>query len=187
MLGITGEEVLNILWNSDPRIALGGGGPGARPANETGISITAYMMTQDDVKIVADRLYEVLSAKRPAWKPEILKPPAGDLTGRWDVHIEFTAGNSDHVLFVTQHGNELVGTHQGDFVARDFSGVISADDVRIASSVGEVHGAALSYRFTGKLNGDTMSGALDMGEYLGASWTAKRHTFNQTHASGGAV
>jgi L-seryl-tRNA(Ser) seleniumtransferase len=63
-------------------------------------------------------------------------------------------------------------THQGDFVARDFSGTISADDVRVSSSVGEVHGAALSHRFTGKLDGDRMSGALDMGEYMGAKWTA---------------
>lgn len=142
------------------------------------------MMTQEDVKIVAYKLYEVLSAKRPEWKPEIPKPPAGDLTGRWDLHIQFAAGSSDHVLFVEQQGNQLVGTHQGDFVARDFSGTISADDVRIASSVGEVHGAALSYRFTGKLNGDTMFGTLDMGEYLGANWTAKRHVFNQKQAGG---
>ena len=67
-----------------------------------------------------------------------------------------------------------MGTHQGDFVARDFSGTISADDVRIASSVGEVHGAALSHRFTGKLDGDKMAGALDMGEYMGGKWTATR-------------
>jgi L-seryl-tRNA(Ser) seleniumtransferase len=76
---------------------------------------------------------------------------------------------------VKQQGNQLVGTHQGDFTPRDFTGTISADDVHILSSVGEVHGAALSYRFTGKLNGDSISGTLDMGEYLSAKWTAKRH------------
>jgi L-seryl-tRNA(Ser) seleniumtransferase len=62
-------------------------------------------------------------------------------------------------------------------VARDFTGTISGNDVLISSSVGEVHGAALSYRFAGKLEGDRMSGALDMGEYLGAKWTATRHVF----------
>jgi hypothetical protein len=35
----------------------------------------------------------------------------------------------------------------------------------------------MSYRFEGKLDGDTMSGALDLGEYLGARWKAKRHVF----------
>ena len=95
------------------------------------------------------------------------------------MHIEFAAGSSDHAFHVKQQGNQLVGTHQGDFVARDFSGSISGSDVRIASNIGEVHGAALSYPFTGKLEGDKMSGALDMGEYLGAKWTATRHAFGR--------
>jgi L-seryl-tRNA(Ser) seleniumtransferase len=177
-LGITGEQVTDILWTTQPRIALAGGGRGGRTSpNQTGISITAYMMTPDDVPVVGNRIFEVLSARRPQWNPEAPKTPAGDLTGRWDVRIQFAAGSSEHSLFLKQDGNKLAGTHQGDFVARDFSGSISADDVRISSSVGEVHGAALSYRFTGKLNGDSMSGDLDMGEYLKATWTAKRHIF----------
>jgi L-seryl-tRNA(Ser) seleniumtransferase len=183
-LGITGEEVSNILWTTEPRVALGGGGGGGggrggRASNQTGISITAYMMMPDDVKIVADRVHEILAAKRPDWKPETLKTGAADLTGRWDVKIEFAAGSSEHAFHVRQQGNQLMGTHQGDFVARDFNGSISGNDVRISSSVGEVHGAALSYRFTGKIEGDKMSGALEMGEYLGAKWTASRHSFGR--------
>lgn len=185
-LGITGEEVTNILWTSEPRVALGGGGSGGggrggrgAATSQTGISITAYMMMPEDVKVVADRVHQILSAKRPAWKPEAPKTPAGDITGRWDVQIQFAAGTSEHALYVKQQGNQLVGTHQGDFTARDFNGSISGDDVRIASNIGEVHGAALTYRFTGKLSGETMSGALDMGEYLGAKWTAKRHPFGR--------
>jgi L-seryl-tRNA(Ser) seleniumtransferase len=184
-LGITGEELSNILWTTEPRVALGGGGGGGggrggrAASSQTGISITAYMMMPEDVKIVADRLHEILSAKRPTWNPETTKTPSADLTGRWDVHIEFAAGSSDHVLHVKQQANQLVGTHQGDFVARDFNGSISGNDVRIASNIGEVHGAALSYTFTGKLEGDKMSGALNMGEYLGAKWTATRHAFGR--------
>jgi L-seryl-tRNA(Ser) seleniumtransferase len=185
-LGITGEEVSNILWTTEPRIALGGGGGGGGgrggrdgASNQTGISITAYMMMPEDVKVVADRIHQVLSARRPAWKPEKLETAAADLTGRWNVEIQFAAGKSQHTLHVKQQGNQLVGTHQGDFVARDFTGTISGEDVRISSSIGEVHGAALSYRFTGKLQGDKMSGALDMGEYLGAKWTAERHSFGR--------
>jgi L-seryl-tRNA(Ser) seleniumtransferase len=179
-LGITGEDVSNILWSTEPRIALnagGGGGGGARrgASNQTGVSITAYMMQPDDVTIVADRIHEILSSKRPDWKPETAKAPAADLSGRWDVRIQFAAGMADHTFHVKQQGNELVGTHQGDFVARDFAGTISGSEVRLSSSIGEVHGAALSYRFTGTLEGDKISGALDMGEYLNAKWSATRH------------
>jgi L-seryl-tRNA(Ser) seleniumtransferase len=179
-LGITGEQVSDILWTTEPRIALSAGGGGRRGAsNQTGISITAYMMQPDDVKIVADRIHEILSAKRPDWKPETPKTPAADLSGRWDVRIQFAGGSADHTFHVKQQGNQLVGTHQGDFVARDFTGTISGSAVRISSSIGEVHGAALSYRFTGTLEGDRMAGALDMGEYLSAKWTATRHSFGR--------
>jgi D-glucosaminate-6-phosphate ammonia-lyase len=190
-LGITGEEVSDILWTTEPRIALGGGGGGGGgrdgrgASNQTGISITAYMMAPNEVKVVADRVYEILSAKRPAWKPEEPKTSAIDLSGAWDVRITFAAGSGNHTFHVRQQGNQLVGTHQGDFVARDFSGTISGDEVRISSNVGEVHGAALSYRFTGKINGDSMSGALNMGEYLNAMWTAKRHSFGRGRGDAG--
>lgn len=183
-LGITGEEVANILWSTEPRIALGGSaGAGSRSGPEatrqTGISITAYMMQPDDVKVVAERIFEILSAKRPPWRPEIPKTPASDITGRWDMQIQFAAGSSEHSFFVKQEGNQIVGTHQGDFTSRDFTGTISGDAVHLVSSVGEVHGAALSYRFTGKLSADSMSGTLEMGEYLSAQWTAKRHAFGR--------
>jgi L-seryl-tRNA(Ser) seleniumtransferase len=181
-LGITGEEVSNTLFTTEPRIALnggGGGGRGARANNETGISITAYMMSPGEDKIVGDRIYQILSAARPASKAEPPKAPAGDLTGRWDVRIEFAAGGSDHTLHVRQQGTQLEGTHQGDFLARDLSGIISGDDVRISSNIGEVHGAALSYRFSGKLAGDKLSGSLNMGEYLSAKWSATRHAFSR--------
>src|SRR5262249_17284433 len=66
-LGISGEEVSNILYTTEPRIALGGGGGGGggrggRAGNDTGISITAYMMAPGEDKIVGDRIHQILSA-----------------------------------------------------------------------------------------------------------------------------
>ena len=183
-MNITGEEVSRILDTTEPRIALGGGGGGrgGRGDDRTSISITAYMMMPGEDEIVGRRVSEILSAQRPPRKIEPPKTPAGDLTGRWDVKIEYAAGSAAHVFHVKQQGNQLMGTHQGDFVSRDFSGSISGNDVRISSNVGEEHGAALSFRFTGTLNADAMSGDLDMGEYLGAKWSAKRHTFGRGEA-----
>ena len=166
-LGITGDELAHALFTTEPRIALG--------SNDNGVSITAYMMSPGEDKIVADRISRILATPRPA-KPQH-SSPAADLTGRWDVKIEFAAGSTAHTLYIKQQGNRLVGTHQGDFVARDFSGTISGNEVRIASSVGEIHGAALSYHFAGKLDGGKISGTLDMGEYLGAKWIATPHSF----------
>jgi L-seryl-tRNA(Ser) seleniumtransferase len=179
-IGITGAEVSDTLYNTEPRIALNAGGRRVQSAasTETGISITAYMMSPGDEKVVADRLFAVLSKSYPPKGPAQLKPPASDLTGQWNVHIDYVSGSTDHMLYLKQQNNELVGSHQGDFVARDAFGLIDGDSVKIFSSVTESqHGDALSYGFTGTVSGDEMSGTLDLGEYRKARWSAKRHQY----------
>jgi hypothetical protein len=180
-LGITGAEVSDILYNTEPRIALNaGGGRRAKSSasTQTGVSITAYVMSPGDEKVVADKLYAVLSQPHPPKPPEQPKPPASDLTGKWNVHIDFVSGSAEHTLYLQQRNNEIVGSHQGDFVTRDAFGTIDGDSVKIFSSVTESqHGDALSYGFTGTVNGDEMSGALDLGEYRKAKWTARRHQY----------
>ena len=73
-----------------------------------------------------------------------------------------------------QDGNKVEGAHQGNFLTRDISGTIAGDAVALSSSVTERHGDSLNYRFTGAISGETMSGALNLGEYLTATWTARR-------------
>ena len=46
--------------------------------------------------------------------------------------------------------------------------------MRIRSAYGEQHGDSVNMTFSGKIAGGEMSGNLDMGEYLGATWTAAR-------------
>lgn len=182
-LGITGEEVSETLYTTEPRIALGGGGYRRRAGteNQTSISITAYMMQPGDEKVVADRIHAVLaSAPRTAKVKPARKAPAADLSGRWDVHIEYAAGSSEHMLYLKQDGDRIQGTHQGDYVARDLAGSIDGETVELRSSLPEtVHGDALSFRFKGDLNGEILSGDLDMGEYLTARWSATRHKFGR--------
>jgi L-seryl-tRNA(Ser) seleniumtransferase len=88
--------------------------------------------------------------------------------------MKFAAATATHTLHLSQKANDLSGFHQGEFMTREITGTIDGDSVRIRSAFGEQHGDAINYTFTGKLAGNEMSGALDMGEYLGASWTATR-------------
>ena len=96
------------------------------------------------------------------------------MSGRWDVDIRYAAGTATHMLHLQQDGNRLDGIHRGDFLTRDISGTISGDRVTLASIVTERHGDALTYRFTGTVNGSSISGSLDLGEYLAATWTARK-------------
>jgi L-seryl-tRNA(Ser) seleniumtransferase len=185
-LGLTGAEASDLLDKGDPRIALGGGGGGGGRGDgppmpgDAGISITSAMMAPGDEKLVAARIVEILSAKRTLTPPEPEVPPSANLSGRWQVDIRYAAGASTHTLHLRQNGNRLEGTHQGDFLARDIAGTISGERVALASSITERQGDSINYRFTGTVSGETMSGSLSLGEYLDATWTARRPANTRT-------
>jgi L-seryl-tRNA(Ser) seleniumtransferase len=177
-LGISGSAVAKHLFDTDPRIVTPGGRD-TRNGTETGISIMPYMMSPGDEKIIADRLHATLS-KPP--RVEETKPPvspSADLTGQWDVRIEYAAGSSIHTLHLRQQGNRIDGRHQGDFVSRDLTGTIDGNAVRISSAYTERNGDSLMFTFSGDVAGDQISGTLDMGEYLTAKWTAKKHDYRR--------
>jgi uncharacterized pyridoxal phosphate-dependent enzyme len=174
-LGITGADVVRILDTTEPRILLGGGGAQAQGSGgDTGLSISSGMMSPGDEKIVAERVYQVLSARHTLKPVEPPKPPAGDVSGSWTVDIQFTASKTAHTLNLVQRGNRLEGTHQGDFIARQLVGTIDGSTVTFDTSPAEFHGDNLEFSFSGTLTGDAMAGSIDMGEYLGATWTARR-------------
>jgi uncharacterized pyridoxal phosphate-dependent enzyme len=174
-LGISGEAVARLLFEGDPRITLDAA-RGAGQAAQTGVSVTPYMMAPGDERIVADRLVAVLSKPPAQTEPATPAAPAADLTGQWNVRIQYAAATSTHTLHLTQKGNDLGGFHQGEFTTREIAGTIDGDNVRIRSAYGEQHGDSVNLTFSGKVAGDQMSGPLDMGEYLGATWTATRRT-----------
>jgi seryl-tRNA(Sec) selenium transferase len=171
-LGTTGEAVAKLLFESEPRISVFPARGAAAGGSETGLTIGPYMMAPGDEKVVAERLFAVLS-KPPLVEEKKAAPPATDLSGTWDVRIEYAAGVSTHRFDLRQRGADLDGTHQGDFVSRDLRGTIDGDAVRVRSSW--EHGDSLNYTFTGKAAGDEMSGDVSLGEYLDARFTAKRH------------
>ncbi len=178
-LNITGEEAAEEMARTKPRIALGagGGGPGREPApGTTSISVTPWQMQPGQEKIVADRIYEFLSQKRNPKPP--LKSPVANLTGRWDVTVEFYNSKSEHVLFIEQNGNQIQGTHKGDYLTRDLYGIIDGDQVVLRSATSERGtGDSITFTFAGTVSGDTISGPIHMGEYLMSKFTARRHTY----------
>jgi uncharacterized pyridoxal phosphate-dependent enzyme len=175
-LGFTGEAVAKALLDGEPRIAVFPARGDRGDETSTGVSITPYMMMPGEEKIVADKLFEVISkpGKDVAGTDGTPATPAGDLSGPWDVTIQYAASQSTHALYLRQKGNDIDGTHQGDFVTRDIAGTIDGEAVRLRSNINEAHGDSLNYTFSGKVAGDTFAGTLDMGEYLSATYTAKR-------------
>ena len=113
-------------------------------------------------------------SKPPAQSASATAAAGADLSGQWDVRIQYAATTAVHTLLLTQRGNDLGGYHKGEFITREITGAVEGDSVRIRRAFGEQHGDSINLTFTGKASADQMSGALDMGEYLGATWTATR-------------
>ena len=183
-LGLTGTDVAQILDTTAPRIVVAGstgvggsGGRGGAPqppaAGDTSLSINPHTLAPGDDKIIADRLFQILSAPHTLKPVEPVAQPAGDLSGAWQVEIQFVASKTTHAFQLLQNGSRLSGSHQADFATRDISGTINGDVVSLSSNLAP-RGDSIGFRFSGKLAGDTMTGALDMGEYLGATWSARR-------------
>lgn len=175
-LGITGEELSNLLLATEPRVILAGA-RGSRPDNmPSSASIVAYMMMPGDDKVVAERLYSALSSPPKFESP--VKPQGAPVmvAGQWAVQLEFQRGSAAHTFFLEQDGLKLVGTHQGEFYSGDLNGTVAASTVRFRSSH-QAEGTRLSYEFTGTVEGDTMGGKVSLGEYGEATWKAERHQY----------
>src|SRR5262249_31522761 len=137
-IGISGADLARHLLDTEPRIAT----PGGRDrGDEASISITPYQMAAGEEKIVAEKVDTALKAPRQS-APARTAAPASDISGQWDVRIEYLASASTHTLHLKQAGNRLEGSHQGDFVSRDLAGTIEGNAVQISSSYTERHGDA---------------------------------------------
>ncbi len=168
----TGPDISEELATTKPRIAVHSG------FNEregtTSINICAGQMQPGNDKIVADRVYELLTRKRP--KPSPMSAPGGDLTGRWTVSIEYYFSRTQHTFILEQDGNWLQGSHKTDFSMREISGSIDGNNVKLFSSERMI-ADNVPFTFSGTLSDDTMSGEIYLGEYIRANFTAKKSSY----------
>lgn len=174
-LHITGEEVAEIVARSKPRIAIG-----ARSGEgKTSINITPSQMRPGNARVVADRLHEILSQKRKPVEDEMAAAKA-NITGHWEVEMEFFTSKSTHYFFLQQEGNWVSGSHQSDFSTQQIAGMIEGPEVKLRSDHRST-GDRISYWFSGKMEGEKLVGSVFLGEYLTARFSAKRVEYKKEH------
>jgi uncharacterized pyridoxal phosphate-dependent enzyme len=169
-LGISGQDVFKLLLETEPRINL------AR-SNANSVAVVPYQMQSGDEKVVADRLYAVLS--KP---PKVDAPPApptgppSNVAGIWELKLEFQSGTAAHKLMFEQDGARLAGTHGGEFASGDLTGNVAGNRVRFQSSL-PTEGQRVSFQFEGTEQGGKLAGTVGLGEYGEARWSAERHSY----------
>ncbi|MBX3013958.1 MAG: aminotransferase class V-fold PLP-dependent enzyme [Caldilineaceae bacterium] len=170
-LHISGEEVAEDFARKRPRIAVGSQDSAERAA----IRITPSQMQPGHERVVATRVQAILSATRPP-KPTTLLPAAVDISGHWDLTIEYFTSTSHHQLYLQQAGNWITGAHQSDFARQPIVGTVEGDQIKLRSEV-QQPGDRIPFLFSGQLIDGTITGSIFLGEYLTAQFTAKRTTY----------
>jgi L-seryl-tRNA(Ser) seleniumtransferase len=168
-VGINGLEVRDYFLDTEPRIVLAA-------ANNTSVRIVPYQMSPGDEKIVADRLYAVLSKPPKISKPPAPEGPTANVAGQWEVQIQYLYGSAHNRVVLEQDGSRLMGTHHGEFASGDLTGTVAANTVQFRSSL-PTDGQRVGYDFKGKLENGKLSGTVDLGEYGDARWTAEKHQY----------
>ena len=174
---LTGEDMEQLLWDGNPRIAVSGSGSFLPfpPNLEPNISITVSNLEAGEERTIADRVFAVLS--NPPRKPKPSAPAAFDVSGQWDVEMTFAASTVTQSFAFEQKGNDLVGTHYASYAPRDLAGTLYDRDILVRSSCTQ-DGVRINFTFTGVVNGDTMGGKVSLSEYGPAEWTAKRRNYH---------
>jgi L-seryl-tRNA(Ser) seleniumtransferase len=175
-LNITGQELSKTVLDTEPRIVLAGARGSRAGDKASSVSIIPYMMIPGDDKIVAERLYAVLSNPPKFPAPEPVASPAVTVSGQWEARLEFGRGSANHTIVLEQDGAKLLGTHHGEFYEGDLNGTVSGSQVRFRTST-RVEGTQLSYEFTGTVDGDKIAGTVNLGEYGQTTWTGQKHKY----------
>lgn len=172
---VTGPDIAEILATTQPRIALHSGNN--EEEGTTSLQITSGQMQPGNDKIVAERIHELLSKKYP--KPKEMEAPATDISGRWTVDIQFYSSKSQHTFILEQDGNWIEGSHKADFSFRNMVGTIEGNQVKLSSSERMI-ADNVPFIFSGTLSGDTITGQIYMGEYINATFTARKNDYPGT-------
>jgi uncharacterized pyridoxal phosphate-dependent enzyme len=172
-LGITGTEVVARLDEGTPRIRVESG-TGMRPGQmESTLTIMPYMMDPGEDRIVADTLSAIMS--RPGPIAEIAPPKGGPVSvqGDWAVTVKYVRGEGHQQFALSQSDDAVTGTHKGEIYQGKVTGEARGEGVELRSHM-PVSGSAIAWAFKGRVQGNRMSGTVDMGEYGSATWMAVR-------------
>ena len=178
---LNGTDVEQLLWDGEPRIAIGGAGSFLPfpPSTEPIIRITPYQLEAGEERLIAERVHAIMAS--PPRKAARTDPPAADVSGQWEVDVTFVSGTARHTFALEQKAHELVGTHYASFASRDFAGTLHGRDILLRSSY-TLQGVRLNYTFTGVVSGTTMEGSVLLGEYGTAHWKAQRRGYHPSGA-----
>jgi len=166
-VGITAGEVYDQLLAGEPRVMSHATGDGYS------FRVRPPAIRPGDQVLAGKRIAEVLRQAPKGVTKKTAAAPTADIAGRWDVDVEYSREKARHSLLLVTKGNSVEGNHIGRRLKGALRGDVDGDRVQLRSSF-PTEGTRLTYRFDGRIQGDSMTGDVDLGEYGKARFTARR-------------
>ncbi len=101
------------------------------------------------------------------------KSVSAQVAGEWSISITFSRGTANHTAIIEQNGDTLTGTYKGELSEGPLNGTVKGNTVEFSSRLSYMSNSA-PFNYTATIDGDTMKGTIEMGEYWTATFTAKR-------------
>ena len=168
VLHITGDQVAEDFARKPPRIAIGSGdGDGSASVN-----VTPSQLQPGNEQVVAERIHAILTEKREPLNDDLAAARL-DVSGTWEVQVQYATSVSQHRWTLSQDGNWVSGIHETDYATIQIAGVVEGNQVKMRSVMSQP-GNSITYLFDATLSEDGFAGSVHLGEYLQAEFTATR-------------
>jgi hypothetical protein len=95
------------------------------------------------------------------------------VAGTWNLTVVTSAGTGTPTLVLEQNGSSLAGTYTGRFGPQRVTGDLDGDRISFGFDVSGPMGSA-TVTYTGTVDGDAMSGTMQMGSMAGGTFSGRR-------------
>jgi hypothetical protein len=109
----------------------------------------------------------VFAQDKPKETPKI------DVSGTWDLTVDTPQGAMSLTSTFKQDGEKLTGTQSSQMGEMPLEGTLKGADIAFAIVI-DMQGQQMTIAYTGKVDGETMSGTIEFGSFGSSTWTAKK-------------
>jgi hypothetical protein len=98
---------------------------------------------------------------------------AADATGTWIMAVQTSAGSGSPTFTLVQKGDAISGTYQGQLGQALVTGTMSGNDMTLEFTI-EAQGQVLTIKYTGKVDGKSVSGNVALGAFGSGTFTGTK-------------
>jgi len=112
-------------------------------------------------------------AAAPVLAQDAPKDKKVNITGTWEISVESPQGAMTITANYKQEGEKLTGTHVSEMGEAPLTGTVIGNEITYTLSL-DMGGQEMKLVHKAKVDGDTITGTVDLGEMGSMPWTAKR-------------